>query len=65
MDLRAIPAERRELAPIPLESTLQAALERLERGDVDMLYVTRPAAPGFAHILGVLTREDIERYYRL
>lgn len=65
MDLRAIPAERREIAPIPLESTLQAALERLERGDVDMLYVTRPAAPGFAHILGVLTREDIERYYRL
>ena len=64
VDLASIPAERRDLAPVALEATLQEALERFGEVDAELLYVTRLNAPGIAHIYGVLTREDVEGYYR-
>ena len=64
LDLLAIPADRRDVAPIALEATLQEALERVRGTEADVLYVTRPAAPGIIRVYGVLTEADIERSYR-
>ncbi len=64
LDLLQIPADRREVAPIALEATLQEALETLQSTGAGVLYVTRPAAPGIPHIYGVLTQEAIEESYR-
>ncbi len=64
VDLLQIPADRRDVAPIALEATLQEALERLRSSEVEVLYVTRPAAPGILRIYGVLTESHIEQSYR-
>ena len=64
LDLLAIPADRRDVAPIALEATLQEALERVRGTEAEVLYVTRPAAPGIDRVYGVLTESDIEQSYR-
>lgn len=64
LDLLQIPADRRDVAPIALEATLQEALERLRGTEAEVLYVTRPAAPGILRVYGVLTESDIEKSYR-
>ncbi len=64
VDLPEMPADRRDVAPIALEATLQEALERVRGTEADVLYVTRPAAPGIIRVYGVLTEADIERSYR-
>ncbi len=64
LDLLAIPADRRDVAPVALEATLQEALERVRGTEAEVLYVTRPAAPGIIRVYGVLTESDIERSYR-
>ncbi|WP_456373505.1 chloride channel protein [Thiolapillus sp.] len=65
VDLLTIPGKRLELAPIQLHETLQEALERLDRGEGEALYVRRMSAPGIWRIYGILTREQIESSYRL
>ena len=64
MDLLEVPAERRQLAPIGLQATLQEAVEVMDQSGVDGLYVLRPAAwdgtPGY----GIITRADIDKSYR-
>jgi len=64
VDLLAIPADRRDVAPIALEATLQEALDTLRRSDAEVLYVTRPAAPGIPRIYGLLNQGDIEKSYQ-
>jgi hypothetical protein len=64
VDLRQIPAERYEVAAVHLQATLQEALERLDRGEAEALYVERTTAPGIRRIYGVLTRRMVERTYR-
>ncbi len=63
-DLLAIPARRRDLAPIHLQATLQEALETLQSSRAEVLYVQRPTAPLIQRIYGVLTREAVEENYR-
>ncbi|MCP4042906.1 MAG: hypothetical protein GY731_13270 [Gammaproteobacteria bacterium] len=63
-DLLQIPADRLEVAPIAMEATLKEAQETMDSTGAELLYVTRPAAPGISHIFGVLTREAIEESYR-
>ncbi len=65
IDLMKIPGKRLELAPIQLHETLQEALEKLDRGEGEALYVRRMSAPGIWRIYGILTREQIESSYRL
>ncbi len=65
IDLNRIPGKRLELAPIQLHETLQEALEKLDKGEGEALYVRRMSAPGIWRIYGVLTREQIESSYRL
>jgi hypothetical protein len=64
LDLIEIPADRRSCVAVHLEATLQEALERLTASGAEVLYVTRPAAPGIPRIFGVLAREDIHAAYR-
>lgn len=64
VDLLAIPARRRDLAPIHLRATLQEALETLEHSGAEVLYVQRTTAPLIQRIYGVLTREAVEENYR-
>ncbi|BAO43719.1 chloride channel protein [Thiolapillus brandeum] len=65
IDLNRIPGKRLELAPIQLHETLQEALEKLDKGEGEALYVRRMSAPGIWRIYGILTREQIESSYRL
>ncbi|WP_294077694.1 chloride channel protein [Thiolapillus sp.] len=65
IDLMAIPGKRLELAPIHLHETLQEALEKLNKGEGEALYVQRMSAPGIWRIYGILTREQIESSYQL
>lgn len=64
INLLDIPAERLELAPVPLQATLQEALDVLQARGVDALRVERTTAPGIQHVYGVLTRGRIESAYR-
>jgi len=65
IDLMDIPGKRLELAPIHLHETLQEALEKLNKGEGEALYVQRMSAPGIWRIYGILTREQIESSYQL
>ncbi|MEY6433742.1 chloride channel protein [Thioalkalicoccus limnaeus] len=58
-DLRAIPGERLDLAPITMQATLHEALELMRSRGIAALYVTPTLAPD-APILGVLTAGQIE-----
>ena len=63
IDLLEIPAQRLEAAPVHLRETLQQALERLEAGEGEALYVERVTAPGIRRVYGVLTRQAVESAY--
>ena len=64
-DLLKIPAQRRELAPIHLEASMQQAREALADARVDALYVRRQIAPLSFRTFGVLSRQDIESSYAI
>lgn len=64
IDLMDIPAQRLQLAACHLHETLQEALERLDKGQGEALYVRRMTAPGVWRIYGVMTREMLESAYR-
>ena len=63
--LTEIPAERRDINAVDFQATLQEALEILNTHDAEALYVTRHTIPGISRVYGVLTREDIDRSYRV
>ncbi len=65
VNLLEIPATRLELSDIDFQSTLSEALDMLNSTGREALYVTRHAVPGIKRIHGVLTRETIDRSYRL
>ncbi len=64
IDLRAIPALRRQAITIDLRATLQEALDRLTESPADALMVCDRRASDEQQVLGVITREDIEEHYR-
>jgi len=65
IDLLAIPGQRLSVAAIDLQASLQEAFEQLESANVEALYVARRVATGIEQVYGVLTRERIERSYRV
>ena len=65
VDLRRIPGERYNVAPVNLQATLQEALETLRRSSAEALYVERMTAPGIRRIYGILTQEMVESTYRV
>jgi CIC family chloride channel protein len=64
IDLIEIPANRRDIAPVQYQATLEEALEQFESSDAEALYVQRPIAPMIQHIYGIVLRSDIESYYK-
>jgi H+/Cl- antiporter ClcA len=63
-DLLEVPAQRLQVAPIPLEATLQEALDIMDATGAEALYVPRPSASAADPAYGIITRADIDRHYR-
>jgi len=59
-----IPAQREDLKAIPYQATLQEAFDVLADSQGTMLYVERTSAPLISRVLGVVSRTDVENYYR-
>ncbi len=53
---------RKDVDAIDIRATLQQALDQLRATGVEALCVTRSAAPLITPIVGIVTREDIDRY---
>ena len=64
IDLFEIPAKRRQLVQVAIQSTLQHAQQLLNDSEAEALYVTRKLGPSADKIYGVITQEDIEKHYR-
>ncbi len=64
IDLAAIPATRKDVTGVLLQATLSEALDALNQANVQALYVNRITAPLMDSPVGIVTREDIESYYR-
>ena len=64
LDLRNIPAERKDTARITWQATLDEAFDTISGAGVQSLYVVRVTAPLLEQPVGILMPEDIERYYR-
>jgi CIC family chloride channel protein len=63
IDLLDIPAQRRELAVIPLQATLQEALDTVFDAQAEAVCITH-TLNGKLKIDGILTRQDIEAHYQ-
>ena len=64
VDLMEIPAKRRQLASVSLQSTLQHAQQLINDSDVEALYAITRIGRSADRIEGVITPEDIEKQYR-
>ena len=64
IDLLEIPGLRMDVALVDQRATLQEARERIEQSGMEALCITRTSAPMIATVVGVLTRQDIDDYYR-
>ncbi|MFC4239065.1 chloride channel protein [Marinobacter oulmenensis] len=64
IDLVAIPANRRDLAPVQYQATLEEALHAFDKGRAEALYVQRQVAPMIQRVYGVVLKSDIESYYQ-
>ena len=64
IDLMEIPANRRDLAPIQYQATLEEALDQFDNTQAEALYVQRHVAPMIQRIYGVVLPTDIESYYQ-
>ncbi|KEF30340.1 Chloride channel protein EriC [Marinobacter nitratireducens] len=64
VDLMEIPANRRDLAPVQYQATLEEALNEFEASNAEALYVQRHVAPMIQRVYGVVLKSDIESYYQ-
>ncbi|MFW5824777.1 MAG: chloride channel protein [Marinobacter sp.] len=64
IDLMEMPANRRDIAPIQYQATLEEALEQFDATQAEALYVQRHVAPTIQRIYGVVLKSDIESYYQ-
>jgi H+/Cl- antiporter ClcA len=64
VELVDVPEAGVRVTPIELQATLKEALEAMQETGTEALYVAQQPVPGIERIYGVLTRADIERYYR-
>ncbi|MCG8668844.1 MAG: chloride channel protein [Pseudomonadales bacterium] len=65
IDLMHMPASRLDIVPVLMSATLKEALDEMDKHSVDAVYVRRMNAPNIYRIFGVVTRQDIERFYKL
>ena len=59
-----IPANRRDIAPVQYQATLEEALNEFDQTSVEALYVQRHVAPMIQRVYGVVLKSDIESYYQ-
>ncbi len=64
IDLIHIPANRRDIAPVQYQATLEEALHEFETTSAEALYVQRHVAPMIQRVYGVVLKSDIESYYQ-
>jgi len=64
VDLFEIPAQRKDVASLYFQATLQEALDRFAEAKTDALYVERTSGATVTRVLGILTRADVENYYQ-
>ncbi|MDY6840606.1 MAG: chloride channel protein [Pseudomonadota bacterium] len=64
IDLMDIPANRRDVAPVQYQATLEEALNEFDATDAEALYVQRHLAPMIQRVYGVVLKTDIESYYQ-
>lgn len=65
IDLLEIPAKRRQLVQVTIESTLQYAQQLLNESEAEALYVIKKLGVSADRIYGIITQEDIEKHYRI
>ena len=63
VDLMNIPANRRDVAPVQYQATLEEALDQFDSTNAEALYVQRHVAPMTQRVYGVVLKSDIESYY--
>ncbi|MBW0148691.1 chloride channel protein [Marinobacter arenosus] len=64
VDLMDIPANRRDVAPVQYQATLEEALNVFDSSNSEALYVQRHVAPMIQRVYGVVLKSDIESYYQ-
>ncbi len=64
IDLMDIPANRRDVAPVQYQATLEEALDEFDATNAEALYVQRAVAPMIQRVYGVVLKSDIESYYQ-
>ncbi|WP_138436752.1 chloride channel protein [Marinobacter shengliensis] len=64
VDLMEIPANRRDVAPVQYQATLEEALNEFDSTQAEALYVQRHVAPMIQRVYGVVLKSDIESYYQ-
>ncbi len=64
VDLMNIPANRRDVAPVQYQATLEEALDQFDSTNAEALYVQRHVAPMIQRVYGVVLKSDIESYYQ-
>jgi hypothetical protein len=62
IELLKIPGQREDVVDVDIRSTLQEALDALNKQGVKALCVRRTSMPLIAPIMGVMTRDDINNY---
>lgn len=65
IDLLRIPAKRLDTAAITIVATLQEAFEKMESEQCDLLFIKGAHGDSKKRIYGVITREHIEKSYRI
>ena len=65
IDLLTLPAMREDSTRVTILETLQEAHEAMEATGAEVLYVTGAKGKSANRIYGVITREHIERHYKL
>ena len=64
IDLMNIPANRRDIAPVQYQATLEEALHEFQTTSAEALYVLRDVAPMIQRMYGVVHKSDMESHYQ-
>ena len=64
INLIKMPANRYDVHPVLMSSTLKEALDVMDSRSIDAVYVHRMTAPTIYRVFGIVTRKNIERFYR-
>ncbi len=65
IDLLHMPASRLDVVPVLMSATLKEALDEMDKHSADAVYVRRMNAPNIYRVYGIVTRQEIERFYKV